>query len=261
MNVVGGSDARPLAGCRVAVTRERAGALGRLLAERGAVVVHVPLIDVVDAEDGGRALREALADTDRFDWVLVTSAPGAERVAAALDDRWRSVQIGCVGSATARRWGELTGRPADLIPERQLAASLAESFLARHDGAPPQRVVVAQADRAQPDLVDALTRGGHRVQVVTAYRTLTRRPNESELAELQRVDAVLFASGSAAAGWADALGADARSLLPPIAVAIGPSTAASAEEIGLKISHVAADHSVPGLVDELVAARHDRRDR
>ena len=49
-----------LAGCRVLVTRERLGELGRLLGERGADVVHVPLIAVTEPADRGLALQREL---------------------------------------------------------------------------------------------------------------------------------------------------------------------------------------------------------
>lgn len=242
---------RPLAGCRVVVTRERLGTLGALLVERGATTIHVPLIAVIDPDDGGRALDQALADASAVDWVLVTSAPGAERVAAILGDRVDDVRIGCVGTATAARWEELSGRPADLVPERQLAASLAAAFADAHRDARAQRVVVAQADRAGADLVDGLRAAGHHVDAVTAYRTVVRTPSADESHQLSGADAVLFASGSAVTGWFEALGDDAIESLPPIVVAIGPSTAASAEELGLKIPTIAADHSVSGLVAAL----------
>jgi len=60
-------------------------------------------------------------------------------------------------------------------------------------------------------------------------------------------DAVLFASGSAARAWAAVFG-DAA---PPVSVAIGPNTAAAAAAAGLKISLVAADHSLSGMVAAL----------
>jgi uroporphyrinogen-III synthase len=59
----------------------------------------------------------------------------------------------------------------------------------------------------------------------------------------------LFASGSAVRGWVDVLGTQA----PAVTVAIGPSTAQVAANLGLKIDVVAADHSLDGLVDGLVA--------
>ncbi len=242
---------RPLEGCRVVVTRERPGTLARLLRDRGADVVHVPLIEVVDPSDGGAALSAALAEPSDIDWVMVTSAAGAERVAAELTPATAAaVRIGAVGSATAERFDELIGRPADLVPDRQVAAALAAAFVElEHPG--PQRVLVAQADRAGGDLVDGLRAGGHDVHVVTAYRTRLRTPTAEERVRLADSDAVLFASGSAASSWASALGAEAVVAAPPIVVAIGPSTAAVARDNGLKVSAVAADHSVPGIVAEL----------
>jgi uroporphyrinogen-III synthase len=57
-------------------------------------------------------------------------------------------------------------------------------------------------------------------------------------------DAVLFASGSAARGWAEIFGSRA----PSISVAIGTRTAAAAEQVGLKITIVSADHSMYGML-------------
>jgi len=242
---------QPLTGCRVVVTRERPGVLGGLLAERGAVVVHVPLIEVVDPDDGGSALERAVSDVDAIDWVIVTSAAGAERAFTALGAHADDVRVGCVGTATADRWHDLSGRSADLVPERQLAAALAAAFVDAHRDVGAQRVVIAQADRAGSDLVDGLRSAGHRVDTVTAYRTLTRRPTPAEVGRLAGADAVLFASGSAVAGWFEALGDDALASMPPIVVVIGPSTAGSADAFGLKTRTVAADHSVPGLVAAL----------
>jgi len=246
-----GSHELPLAGRCVAVTRERPGALGVLLAERGATVLHVPLIEVVDPDDGGRTFGLAMADVADIDWVAVTSVPGAERTAAALGARASDIKVACVGIATAARWEELTGHTVDLVPERQLASSLASAFVEAHSGSSAQRVIVAQADRAGADLVDRLRGAGHDVQAITAYRTVGRLPTIDEIDQLRTADAVLFASGSAVAGWFDALGDDAHLCLPPTIVAIGPSTAAAAEDYGLTVHTIASDHSMPGLVTAL----------
>ena len=233
---------RPLAGCRVLVTRERPGELGRLLANRGAEVVHVPLIAVVDAPDGGAALRRQLDRLDEFDWIVVTSPAGAERVGEAAR-RWPSVSLAAVGTATARDLAELVNRPVDLVPERQLAAALAVEF--NDNAASPQRVLVAQADRAADTLAHALREGGHIVTVVTAYSTVLVEP---DMAAVDGADVLALASGSAAESWVATIGATA----PPKVVAIGPSTAARARELGLKVDGIAADHSLAGLVNEVV---------
>jgi len=224
------------------VTRERPGELGRLLAERGADVVHVPLIAAADAPDGGAELAMCLDRVEIFDWVVVTSPMGAERVGEALGKRG-DVSLAAVGTATAQRLAELAGRPVDLVPATQLAAALAVEF--NDMATSPQHVLIAQADRAADTMSDALREGGHDVTVVTAYSTVLVEPDTAAVA---RADVLVLASGSAAVSWVEALGT-AR---PPIVAAIGPSTAAKANDLGLEVDGVAADHSLVGLVDEVI---------
>jgi uroporphyrinogen-III synthase len=254
------SDDQTLHGCTVVVTRERAGELGRLLAAAGADVVHVPLIEVADSDEVDlQALSDALEQ--RPDWIAVTSPAGAERVARHIADTPQpatanQVRYAAVGTATAQRLEQLTGRRVDLVPERQLAVELAASFNAANPQ--PQRIVVAQADRAGTVLADGLRQGGHDVTVVTAYRTIIRRPSEAEVMRIAAADAITFASGSAATSWADALGERASRLLPPLVVAIGPSTAEAAHKSGLKVTYVSSDHSLAGLINTLTTAWHQR---
>jgi uroporphyrinogen-III synthase len=225
----------------VLVTRERPGELGAMLTERGATVVHVPLIAVTDPLDGGAALRAALSELAEFDWLVVTSAAGSERVADAAATV-PSVRLAAVGTATARALELRSGRAVDLVPSQQLATALVEAFAEQVPE--PNRVLVAQADIAAPTLVDGLRAAGHDVSVVTAYRTVALEPDH---AAIDGADAVLFASGSAVENWCRCFGTEA----PPVVVAIGPTTAAAADRLGLKMSAVAADHSLDGLVTEL----------
>ena len=231
-----------LAGRRVLVTRERPGELAAMLEALGADVVHVPLIRVVDTEDG--ELERQLGRLADFDWVVVTSVAGAERVADAVAVA-PEVRVAAVGTATAATLRERAGRDVDLVPERQHAAALLDALA---DAAPaPQRFLIAQADRAADTLATGLRRAGHDVVTVTAYRTELLRP-PADIVE--RADALLLASGSAAVAWAAAVG----TATPPIVVSIGPTTTAVAEESGLKITATATDHSLGGLVTELQSA-------
>ena len=236
-----------LDGCRVVITRERPGELGAMLARRGAVVVHVPLIEVIEPVDGGRALNDALAELDDYDWLIVTSPAGAERVGAAVRSA-TGVRLAAVGTSTAQVLERESGRRVDLMPDVQRAEALAERFVAESPSG--RRILIAQADIAAPTLGDALRQAGHRVTTVTAYRTVARAPaNDAGL----DADAVLFASGSSVESWCRAFGPTG----PPLRVAIGPSTAAVARRLGLKLSGVASDHSVEGLVTELERLRSD----
>ncbi len=220
---------RPLAGRRIAVTRPEAGELGTYVAELGGEVVHVPLIEIADPADGGRALRQALLRLAAFDWLAVTSANGALRVGPYAAGH-PSLRLAAVGPTTARVLAELAGRPADLIA----TVPRVEGLLAEFPRA-TSRVLIAQADRAGSAFADGLAAAGHHVEVVTAYRTVTRRPDPAELAELSTVDAVVFASGSAATGWVHAVGRTA----PAVVIALGPATARTARTEGLVVSHVA----------------------
>ena len=244
----------PLAGCTVVVTREQRGELGRLLDSAGASVEHIPLIEILDV-DGAQRARLDTAIGDGPDWVIVTSAAGADRVGAVAIDP--SIRLAAVGTATAAHLAEAAGRPVDLVPERQTAAGLVDAFVAHVPRS--QRLLVSQGDLADGRLVDALRGGGHDVDVHVAYRTGVRTPSPDERRRAAAADAVVFASGSAARAWADALGDDAAEGLPGIVVAIGPTTRAAAEESGLKITHEAAEHSLAGIIDELCAAWADRR--
>jgi uroporphyrinogen-III synthase len=223
------SPERPLAGRRIALTRPDAGALGERLLELGAHVVHVPLIEIVDPPDGGRALRRVLLRLAAFDWLAVTSVNGAERVGPHVADH-PTVRLAAVGPSTARVLAAAAGRPVDLVATVPRVEGLLAEFPRL-----PARVLVAQADRAGSALADGLSAAGHQVEAVTAYRTMTRRPDPAEVAELATVDAVVFASGSAATGWVEALGAST----PAFVVTVGPSTARVAQSHGLRVTHVA----------------------
>jgi uroporphyrinogen-III synthase len=237
-------DVTELTGARIALTRPEAGELAERLGELGATVVHVPLVEIGDAADGGSALRGALERLGAFDWLVVTSANGARRVGSAAR-RHPGVRLAAVGPATAAVLEAEAGRRVDLVPELAQAEGLVAEF-----PPPPTRVLLAQADRARPVLADGLVAAGHHVETVTAYRTVTRQPTHDELDRLAGVAAVVFASGSAAIGWADSLGTAA----PPVVVAIGPVTADVARSRGLAVTHVAPTPDAAAVADVLARA-------
>ena len=238
----------PLSGCTVVVTREERGELGRLLDAQGADVAHVPLIEVVDADPGELAAAWELEP----EWVIVTSAAGAERIAAGVSSR-PHVRLAAVGTATARRLEERCGRPADLVPDQQLAAALVEEFVARNDM--PRRVLVAHADRAAPTLVDGLRAAGHEVTAVVAYRTRLRTPTADDRAvdrgcRCRRVRQRVGGAG---------LGRRRRAIRAPRCRRSWWRSGRRPPRLrlnqGSRSRHIAADHSLAGIIDELIDAR------
>ena len=150
-----------LAGKRVLVTRERLGELGAMLAgprrDRRACAL--------DRGSGRRTTavprcERELGRLADHDWLIVTSAAGAERVGAAAR-RAPGVRLAAVGTATARALGQLAGRAVDLVPPVQTGAALAAAFveLGRRATA---RILVVQADRAISGPGRSAHRGGPR---------------------------------------------------------------------------------------------------
>lgn len=231
-----------LQGRRVVVTRaaDRADALASLLMEHGAIPVVVPLIEIVPDHDGVVALREVLADARSFDWLVVTS-PNAAAIVIEHSTGTLPTRIAAIGASTAAVL-RAQGLEPTLVPERQLAAGLVEVF---PNG--PGRVLVVQALDGAATLGDGLRAKGWEVVAVRPYRSVPTSPTAEQRTAVSGADAVLFASGSAARGWVEVFGTDA----PPVVVVIGPETASATERAGLRVTSVAHEHSLAGLVQEL----------
>jgi uroporphyrinogen-III synthase len=222
------------------VTRatEQAGDLVERLQILGAEAVEVPLITVVDASDGGAALRAVLEEPP--DWIVVTSANGAARVLDAMPDATRrSSRFAVVGPMTASVLERAGVQPA-LIPTRFVAESLVEVFPTG-----PGRAVVAQAAGARPVVAEGLAEKGWNVEVVEAYRTVPVAPTPEALVAAKASDAILFTSASTVEAFVAAAGLDA---VPPVVVCIGPITAGAAIDAGIAVTAVPDEHTIPAMV-------------
>ena len=243
---------RPLFGKRVVVTRTRAQAseLSHRLRDLGAEPIEVPTIQVVDADDGGAALRDAVAALGdaEYDWLVLTSPNGVERTFAEVPDvRSVRARVAAIGPGTA----EALARHrvvADLVPERFVAEGLLDAF---PDG--PGKVLVARATVARDVLPEGLRAKGWGVDVVDAYRTVAADVDDQTLARAADADAITFTSSSTVERWLDLAGA-ART--PKVIACIGPVTAATARDRGLHVTVEATAHTINGLVDAL--CRHFR---
>lgn len=238
-----------LAGRRIVLTRPSPGRLDDRLRQLGADVSHIPLITIGDAGDHGAALAQALARLDDYDWLVVTSANGAERVGAAA--RRSPVRLAAVGSATATALAELAGRPVDLVPAVQRTAGLLDAFPRL-----PAAVLVAQGNLAGGELVDGLRSLGCDVTAVEAYATVRRRPTDVELDTLRRADVVVLASGSAATAWVetehDVTGSPGWAAVQSAVVTIGPQTAVVAGRLGMVVAAVSSTPSTDDVVTAIV---------
>ena len=250
-------DTSPLFGKRVLVTRTRqqASALSLLLAEHGAAPVELPVI-AVEPLDSAATLDRSLDGLDGYAWLVFTSANGVglffERLAArGLDARTLgAVRVGVIGPGTARALRE-HGISADYMPESYVAEALSEGLAPMLS--PGDRVLLPRAEGGRTVLVEALQRAGAQVDEVLLYRAA---PGE-DVAERARavfaegVDAVTFASSSTVRGLVEALGGDAAPVNACAVACIGPVTAETARELGVRVDAVGEEYTIPGMVAAL----------
>ena len=245
-----------LAGVRVLVTRpeRQAGGMAAALRALGAEVVAFPATRIEAPSDGGAGLRAAVARLREFDWVVVSSANGVERVLAAADETGTRVEAGrpswaCVGPATASALAG-HGIEASVIAERHVAEGLIEALSAV--GLAGARVLLPQAAGARAVLREGLQAAGATVEAVEAYRSVADGRGAGEVRgrlDRREIDAVTFTSPSTVERFVEVIGA--RIGAAAVAV-IGPVTAAAARSLGLAPDVVAERHTVAGLIEALV---------
>jgi uroporphyrinogen III methyltransferase / synthase len=232
--------------------------LARVLSERGAIPVVLPLVAFADPEDFA-PLDKAIAEIQRFDWIIFTSAQAVRAVVKRSEDLKRSLihsrsklRIASVGPVTAEA-ARQAGLPVDYVAETHTGAALAEELGNQLRGA---KVFLPRSDRANPDLPRALKRHGAQFTEVTAYRTLrptaVQQRNLGQIAE-GTADAVLFFSPSAVQHFAALFGGEQlRALQDKLVItAVGPVTASALREAGVGRTVVAGDTTAAAVVEAL----------
>lgn len=254
-------DQRPLLGKRVLITRSRdqASKLRALLEEQGAWPVELPTIQTAPLEDY-TALDAALERLAGFRWVIFTSGNAVDAVFARLgqdsnrrDSRaFGNAKVGAIGPVTAEAL-ERRGLIPDFVPVTSVSeAAVAE--LSRFDWR-GEAVLLPGADIGRDTLARGLARLGANVEHVAAYRTVIPKDVGSLARETleQGIDVVTFTSSSTIRNLLAALDGDGGALASALIACIGPTTSATARELGLRVDLEAEKHSVEGLVQALVA--------
>ncbi|CAN5548544.1 bifunctional uroporphyrinogen-III C-methyltransferase/uroporphyrinogen-III synthase [soil metagenome] len=256
-------ETKPLFGWRVLVprTKDQAASLSIGLRGHGAVPEEVPTISVepprnqLQMDKAVRGLVEG-----RYEWIAFTSVNAVKAVREkfeeyGLDARaFSGLKIAAVGDKTAAAiaaWG----LRADLVPSgEQSAAGLLADWPEYDDLLDPiNRVFLPRADIATETLVAGLIDLGWECDDVTAYRTVRATPPPAPVRDAiksGKFDAVVFTSSSTVRNLVGIAGKPHPSTV--IAV-IGPATAKTAEEHGLRVDVMAPKPDI----DELVGALAD----
>jgi hydroxymethylbilane synthase len=242
-----------LAGLRVMVTRadRQAGVLADALTALGAAAVRCPVIAIEPIAVDPAALQ----DLGRYDWVVLTSANGVDRLRELLREAHRAfpagLKLAAIGPETAARAQE-AGMTATLVPERFVAEELADALSAVM--APGARILLARAAGARDVLPEQLRSRGAQVDVLETYRAVPPADVRPRLAAcLPEVDMVTFTSSSTVRHFVDALPGPLPERV--MSACIGPITAQTARELGLRVDIIAQEYTTRGLVDAIVRSR------
>jgi uroporphyrinogen III methyltransferase/synthase len=254
-------ESRPLYGWRVLVprTKDQAGAMSDRLRQYGAVPVEVPTIAVEPPRTPTqmeRAIKGLV--TGRYEWIVFTSTNSVRAVREkfeefGLDARaFAGVKIACVGESTADAVRAFGIRP-ELVPSgEQSSEGLLADFPPYDDVLDPiDRVLLPRADIATETLAAGLRERGWEIDDVTAYRTVRAAPPAAEIRDAIKAggfQAVCFTSSSTVRNL---VGIAGKPHAKTVVACIGPQTAATAREFGLRVDVQPETANVPALIDAL----------
>lgn len=253
---------KPLFGKRVLVTRsrEQASTLSEAIEELGGEPLEFPTIKVTEPADYG-PLDQAINEINTYAWVIFTSVNGVWSFFHRLRYQGKDVRelfgakLCAIGPKT-REALESFCLKVDYVPGEYRAEEIIRELNGKL--APGERVLLPRADIARKILPEALREMGANVNEVTAYRTVAgceRGDGVREMLERKEIQVVTFTSSSTVRNFVDMINApDPASLLDGATVAcIGPITADTARELGLKVDVLASEYTIEGLVQAILS--------
>jgi len=252
----------PLHGLRILVLRpsDQGGNLYQALRDYGAEVMPYPSIATEErVDERAWATYQSIDCEER--WLIFTSENGVRYFMQQFADRVGDIRklsafkIAAIGFGTVRALKShcLT---TDFVPGVATVKGLVTELVVNFDWSCAS-VVRVQGNLSDSTVPDALTGAGAEVIPMEVYRTYYPEwPIGFKRKLLQTPpNAILFSSGSTADGLRAILNDEEfrRVTVKAQIVSIGPSTSRIIESHGLKVTLEAKEHSVPGLVQELVA--------
>lgn len=257
---------RPLFGLRVMVTRpaDQAGWVYARLRDLGAEVLPCPTITTEKHNDEA-AWRgvEALSVLQR--WLVFTSENGVryfmERWLQNHDVRTLAgFKVAAVGFGTARALQQYHLTP-DFMPDKATTAELAFQMASQLD-LRKAAVVRVRGNLGDDRVEKILQEAGASVIPLMVYRTFTPEwpPEMREKVLAYPPNVIMFTSGSTADGFVANLDEPTRRTLTEKAMiaSIGPSTSEIIRSHGMTVGLEAKIHSIPTMIDDLVAWRQNR---
>jgi uroporphyrinogen III methyltransferase/synthase len=250
---------KPLFGKRILVTRARSQSseLTTLIDTLGGESIEFPVIRLVEPRHGD-VFDEALSKIGQYNWVIFTSVNGVkfffDRIRKQNIDIRQMVnaRLAAIGPKTAAALVE-KGLLVEVLPEEYKAEALVEHLrpLVKEN----EKILLPRADIARDVLTVELRKMGCEVTEVDAYDTKIDATNAQGIVKMlkqQQINVITFTSSSTVRNFIHAIRlatTDIESVMQHTQIAcIGPITAKTAEDLGLKVDVVAEEYTIDGLV-------------
>jgi len=254
---------RPLFGKRIVVTRsrEQASELVRQLSDLGADVLEIPTIRIQPPPNLA-PLHEAVTAMGEYDWLVFTSPNGVDALFREFFSKHKDLReigplrIAAIGAVTTQKIADLH-LEVDLQPKEFTTVALLAEFK-KSVSCENLKMLLPRADLADQRLARGLEDLGAIVDDLDAYQTVPEMEDRTgHRARLlaEGADLVTFTSSSTVVNFCNLVGVPAlRAQFPQMRfVSIGPQTTQAAREKGLEVASEAKVHTIPGLVDAILA--------
>lgn len=264
---------KPLSGCRVLVARSRAqqSKLSAMLAALGACPVELPQFRFAEPDDE-QPFGAVFARLSTYQYLVFTSGHGVMRFLDRLRADGRDVRslaamhLVAIGRG-AQEALERRGLIADLVPDSLGVEAILACVAAT--GPAGKRLLLVAAAGTSAALERGLVGLGAAVDRLAPYRTEQLPPDPETLTALTTggFDIIAFTSSSTVSNILalvspgerhapDGVAATVPTAWAPfggtLVACIGPGTARTAREHGLRVDLVAEEHSMPGMVASIL---------
>ncbi len=261
---------KELFGKKILVTRpaKQADYFCKLLERKGAKAIRAPMIEINDPYDFSD-LDKAISNLERYKWIVFTSVNGVEKFMDRLfiNDKdcreFKGIKTVVIGEKTAKKLKEY-GIKFDYMPENYSTQGILSGI---KDYAKENNIkikdtffLLPRADIASEILEKGLKNMGAKVNNIEAYRNEMPEIKDKIYKMLfnNKLDLLTFTSSSTVLnfikGMKDYFGSNINSeMINEVEVAcIGPVTAKTAREKGIKVDIIAEEYTIKGLYEAII---------
>jgi uroporphyrinogen III methyltransferase/synthase len=252
---------KPLYGKRILITRahNQAKELSDLIREYGGNAIEVPTIKVIPPEDW-KGLDFALCRIKDYDYLIFTSVNGVKyfflrfKKMGGKNLDLKGLKIIAIGPKTAETIIS-QGFKVNLIPQEYIAEGIINDL--SKEEIYGKKFLLPRSKIARNILPEKIKEYGGSIDVIEAYQTVVPFESSEKILALLKdrgIDIIVFTSSSTVRNFIKILEPYGKiTLLEDIILTcIGPITASTAKEYGLKIKIIPNEYTIKALVKSLV---------